>query len=295
MAERSAVRDGYTLAQAVREVFGPDLAWVSWVVVATAGLVGAACSPLVRGTAESPRLWAGPFTCAAIGVVVGALLTLLPRLVGLLALGSAIRSRPANADDISRPWWPLRLVAAALADTPPLRRTAQDFTEAVTGVVPHLRGLVGRRLWPACAAAFAAPALGLVGAWQAWGAFINSRQVEAGRQPTVGEVAALPMIVSIVAGLLLMLAVVGLDQWIRRLLQRWATTVRDTDATTGFVAAQLGDGMAIRVSDPADRAPLSGTGGVTVPPGRTAPPAEPVQPRISSDALEGLGNIFKNG
>lgn len=290
MASREADRDGYTLAHAVQDVFGPDLTWLSWLVVAGGGALGAACAPLVPDAAARP--WAGAFTCAALGVVAGGLLTLVPRLVGLVALGSGLRSRPAT-DDVSRPWWPLRLVAAALADTPPLRRTASDFEAAIAAVQGRARGLVGRRLWPACAAAFAAPALGLVAAWLAWGAYVNSGELRVGRMPTVGEKAVLPMAVSIIAALVLMLAVVGVDQWIRRLLDRWAGAVRDTDAAAGFVAAQLGDGMAIRVPD-TDGGPSSpGGGGVTVPP---APVSRPVQPpqRISADAIEGLGNVFKN-
>lgn len=295
MAQRSAARDGYSLGQAVREVFGPDFAWMSWVVVVAGGLLGAACAPLFRGPAEAPRLWVGPFVGASIGVVLGGLVTLIPRAAGLVALGAGLRMRPADLGDAARPWWPLRLVAAALADTPPLRRTAQDFTDAVNAVVPHSRGLVGRRLWPACAAAFAAPALGLVGAWQAWAACIDSRELGVGRVPTVGEKAALPMALSILASLVLMVAIVGIDQWIRRLLLRWATTVNDTDATSAFVAAQLGDGMAIRMADAADRLAGGSSGGVTVPPDRQPPVREPAPPPISADAIEGLGNIFKNG
>lgn len=295
MDHRSTSRDGYTLAHAVREVFGPDLAWVSWAVVAGCGLLGAACAGFFDGAPDAPRRWAGPFTCAAVGVVAGGLITLVPRLIGLVTLSAAIRTRPADAGDVDRPWWPLRLAAAALANTPPLRRTAQDFTEAVAAVIPHVRGLVGRRLWPACAAAFAAPALGLVGAWQAWGAFVGAGPLQPGRVPSVGEKAWQPMILSIFAALVLMLAVIGVDQWIRRLLQRWATTVRDTDAATGFVAARLGDGLLMPASSPSIPVLPGGPGDVTMPPERRPPPPAPTAPPISSDALEGLGSIFKNG
>ena len=287
MASCAADGDDYRLTHAVRDVFGSELTWVSWLAVIAGGLLGAACAPLVRGPADAPRQWAGLFTCVALGVVFGGLFTLLPRLVSLLALSASLRSRPADLSDVDRPWWPLRLVAAALADSPPLRRTAQDFGEAINAIVPQARGLIGRRMWPACAAAFAAPAFGLVGAWQAWAVFIDSGEFKSGRVPTVGEAAALPMVVAIIAGLVLMLAVVGLDQLLRRVLQRWETTVRPSDAEVGFVAARLGDGLA-PVSGQLPAAPT-----VVMPPPRSVP--APASQPLSADALEGLGKLFENG
>lgn len=291
MASPTTGREGYTLAAAVRDVFGPDRAWVSCLVVIAGGVAGAACASVLQGAAREAWAWAGPFTCAALGVTIGGLVTLLPRFASLVGLGRKLRERPADLGDDQRPWWPLRLVTAALADTPPLRRTTQDFSDAVATIVPQARGLVGRRLWPACAAAFAAPALGLVGAWQAWGDFIDSGEIEPGRVPTVGGVASMPMIVSILAALLLMLAIVGIDQLVRRLLQGWASAMRPADAESGFVTARLGDGL---VSLP----PTTGVAATPaeVVPSRVPPVAPPAErPQISADALEGLRDLFKNG
>jgi hypothetical protein len=295
-------RDGYSLSQAVRDVFGADRVWLSWIVVIVAGLLGGAAAPLVTDSSDASAALASRFTGAAAGVVVGGLLSLLPRTAGLVALGSQLQRRPADLGSVERPWWPLRLLAAALANTPPARRTNQDFTEAVGGIVTPIRGLLSRRSWPACAAAFAAPALGLAGAWQAWQAFIDGprfQEIVRGAQqdlpvPGVFAQASLPMIVSIVSSLLLMLAVVGIDQWSRKTVQAWATAVQPSDAESGFVSQLLGDGMLPAL--PGGVAAGASQGPVTVPPSREAvAPPPSVAPPISSEELGRLGDLFRDG
>lgn len=304
MAAGSPNRDGYSLAQAVHDVFGVDRAWLSWIMVVAAGLLGGVASPLLTTAADGAGTWAARFTCAAVGVVVGGVLTLLPRVVSLLMLGAALRTRPADLGGVERPWWPLRLLAAALANTPPARRTNQDFADAVDGIVTPVRGLLGRRSWPACAAAFTAPALGLLAAWQAWQAFIDGPRFQellrAARDreqvlpvPGIFEQASFPMVVSIVSALLLMLAVVGIDQWSRKTVQSWATTVQPSDADAAFVGGVLGDGISVGV--PSGPSPPVVKGPVTMPPGPDRSPPPPVVTPISSEELDKLGDLFKDG
>lgn len=305
MSSGFQVRDSYSLGQAVREVFGADRAWLSWIVIIVTGLLGGAVAPLLADSSDASGAWAGRFTGAAVGLAVGGLVTLLPRIASLLALGAQLRDRPADLGSVDRPWWPLRLLAVALANTPPARRTNQDFIEAVTGIVTPVRGVLGRRSWPACAAAFAAPALGLAGAWQAWQAFIDGprfQELVRGAQqaqqdlpvPGIFAQASFPMIVSIVSALLLMLVVVGIDQWSRSTVQSWATAVQPSDAEAGFVSALLGDGVS--PSLPAGPSSGSHQGTVTVPPilkpGASPPP---VDTSVTSEELGKLGDLFKDG
>lgn len=288
--------EGYGLAVAVRDVFGTGATWLSWVAITVAGVLGFFVSPFVSGSGEGSE-WLKPWACAAYGVCLGGLATLLPGTLTLVQLGGGLRRRPAAEAmaDVENPWWPLRLVAAALQNTPALRRTDQDFSNAVTECAPRVRALLGQRLWPACAAAFTAPALGLISAWFTWNEYVNLGRVEAGKASVAGAV-AWPMILSIAAALLLMLAIVAVDQWTRSLTQRWATGVNPLDVESGFVAANLPAALAPLVSAalPAEP-PLAGAhlgGRVAGHPG-SAP--EPALPAISAQDFEGLGKMFGDG
>jgi hypothetical protein len=288
--------EGYGLAAAVRDVFGGGATWVSWIVIAVAGILGYLVLPLVAGSGDvggSLKPWA----CAAYGISLGGLLTLLPRAVSLAGLGGSLGRRPgpeAEADT-DHPWWPLRLVAAALQNTPPLRRTDQDFTNAVAEFAPRARGLLGQRLWPACAAAFTAPALGLISAWDTWGEYVSKGLVEAGKRSVAGVV-AWPMIISIAAALLLMLMIVAVDQWTRSLLQRWSTSVNPLDAQSAFVAANLpaaispvaASALPAAAAYMTEREPPRGAA-------QARPAPEPALPSISAQDFEGLGKMFGDG
>lgn len=289
--------EGYGLAAAVRDVFGTGATWLSWVAITVAGVLGFFVSPLVAGSGEGSE-WLKPWACAAYGICLGGLATLLPKTFALMQLGGGLGRRPA-ADamaDVENPWWPLRLVAAALQNTPALRRTDQDFTNAVTEFAPRVRALLGQRLWPACAAAFAAPVLGLLSAWQTWGDYVSKGLVEAGKRSVAGVV-AWPMILSIAAALLLMLAIVAVDQWTRSLLQRWATGVSPLDVESAFVAANLPAALSPMVAAALPtEPPLAGVrdGGRTLA-GQARSAPEPALPAISAQDFEGLGKMFGDG
>jgi hypothetical protein len=107
---------------------------------------------------------------------------------------------------------------------------------------------------------------------------------------------AWPMIITIVLSLAVILLVVLADQLTRRLLHRWAESVRPLDADSAFVQERLA-GLADsqlaalgerRTSDrPVDSRPRP----VDPPP----PPPEKPQPQVSAEQLEGLGELFRNG
>jgi hypothetical protein len=286
--------EGYGLAAAVRDVFGGGATWASWIVIGVAGCLGYLVLPLLAGSGDvggSLKPWA----CAAYGISIGGLLTLLPRALSLVRLGGSLGRRPEADADAENPWWPLRLVAAALQNTPALRRTDQDFTNAVTDLAPRARGVLGQRLWPAGAAACTAPVLGRISAWDTWGEYVSKGLVEAGKRSVAGVV-AWPMILSIAAALLLMLVIVAVDQWTRSLLQRWSSSVNPLDAQSAFVAANLPASISpVTVSTlPAaaayatDREPPRGGG-------QPRPAPEPALPSISAQDFEGLGKMFGDG
>jgi hypothetical protein len=282
-------------------------------VIVGSGLLAAGVGLVVSG---KPRLsgnteWLRPMAAAGYGVAIGGFLTLLPQLVMVMRLRAGLATRP-DGEDPGRTWWPLVLVASALRDTPLLRRTADDFRTAVQGFVPVARGLLAQRLWPACAAAFVAPVLGLVSAWISWSKHlpdavrVASETVaqQSDTQPVqILEVTpvvdwglvAWPMIITISLSLALMIAVVIIDQLSGRLLQTWASRVRPLDAESSFVQEQLlrGQGGAtVAIAggrESADKSSLPPS-----PPPTTAlqPPPEP---RISAEELEGLGDLFREG
>lgn len=288
--------EGYGLAQSVRDVFGSGRAWASLLVIAAAGALGYLGSGLAGDgdVAEALKPWA----CCAYGVGLGGLVSLLPRAVALVRLGGAVGRRPGPeaADSPEHPWWPLRLLAAALQNTPPLRRTDQDFTNAVTEFAPRVRALLGQRLWPACAAAFTAPALGLLSAWRTWEGLVSKGLVEAGKPSAAGAVAA-PMILSIAAALILMLAIVAVDQWTRGLLQRWSSSVNPGDVDSPFVAANLPAAVSpvaiATAAIPAAAPAAERQGGRGV--GQPRPAAEPALPPVSAQDFDELSKMFGDG
>jgi hypothetical protein len=294
--------DGLTPGVAIANVAGPNRAWWSVAFIVACGLGAAGLAMLNPSEWEPLRPWA----CAGYGVAIGGLLSVLPRFGLLFALGSSLKRRPAT-EDPARPWWPLRLVASALRDTPALRRTADDFRTAVHGFMPQARALLGQRLWPACVAAFTAPVLGLVSAWVSWKVHLPEAvrlAEEQGRESDLTEVVpvvdwglvAWPMIITIALSLALMLAVVLADQLTRRLLHRWAESVRPLDAESQFVQEQLAalaDGQVVPLGErPASDRPIESQPMPIAPP---SPPPEKPQPQVSAEQLQGLGELFRNG
>jgi len=285
------------LAAAIGDVFGAGRTAVSWAVIVVAGVLGWWAGVRPSGPEPTAQEWLRPWACAGYGVAAGALMTLLPRVLKVVNLNATLSRRPtvesaSNADS----WWPLQLVTAALRHTPLLRMTAQDFTTAMASLVDEVRGLLSQRLWPACAAAFTAPVLGLVSAWWTWGhsiRVIDRQTIDATAVPF--GVVAWPMILTILAGLAVMLAVVVVDQMTRALLQRWSTSMRLEDAgapcvQTGLAAlAAAGPPAAAVVPAPSavEAAPLPPS-----PPPRTEPAAAP--PLTVGD-LRGLEDMFRNG
>jgi hypothetical protein len=302
MRDLDSPADGLSPEAAVAKVAGPNRAWLSAALIVACGLGAAGLATLRPFTWEALRPWA----CAGYGFAIGGLLSVLPCVVSLVTLGSALNRRPAT-EDPAWPWWPLRLLASALRDTPSLRRTADDFRTAVHGFVSQARGLLGQRLWPACVAAFTAPVLGLVSAWVSWKVHLPEAvrlAQEKGPQSDQAEVVpvvdwslvAWPMIITIALSLALMLAVVLADQLAGRLLQRWAETVRPLDAESQFVQerlAVLADGQLAALGErlTSDRAVEPRPRPVDPPP----PPPERPQPQVSAQQLEGLGELFRNG
>jgi hypothetical protein len=292
MARGSHTRyQGYTLHRAIDEVFGvvPLWPWSSISAIMCGGLIGAAVATALqaRGAAPPPALrWAA---CAGYGILIAALLTVLPRAFRLFVLRGSLAQRPPD-DGGDRPWWPLRLLAAALRGTPATRRTHQDFTAAVDRAGPEARSILAHRFWPAVLAAVMAPVLGLLSAWEA------GKQVEAIPGETAGDVlmrfvpqVCPPMVATISASLVLMACLAMLDQWTKGLLQRWVATIRLTDGETKTVQdlldhhvprkAPQGEGEPTQAKD-VHRAVDAGQPSDT--------------PPLSVDDLERLGAAFSN-
>jgi hypothetical protein len=254
-----------TLDRAVDDVFGRPPAWpwsvVAW--IAGGGVAGALAASLFApaGDAPYPALrWAA---CAGYGIVAAALLAVLPRAGRLVGLRSALANRPAA--DGGEPWWPLRLLAAALRGTPGRRRTQQEFDDAVSRAVPAARSLLIHRCWPAWLAAFIVPVLGLLSAWEA-GKQIEVVAGQSGSDILMQFVPRVspPMVATIAAALGLMVVLAILDQLTMGLLQRWSTTMTFSDGATPGVAQLLEEPLptrSIRVEAAAIPDPLrTGTG-----------------------------------
>jgi hypothetical protein len=287
---------------AVAAVWGPNRVWLAVAAIIAGGLVGAGLAMTRPVAWEGLRGWA----CAGYGVVIGGLLSLLPRFMSIVMLGSAL-NRHAVADNPARPWWPLVLVASALRDTPALRRTSEDFRTAVNAFIPQARGLLGQRLWPACAAAFTAPVLGLVSAWVSWRIHLPEAVRLAKESAQKAELAeavpavdwglvAWPMIITIALSLVLMLGIVLADQLTRRLLQRWASAVGPLDAESPFVEARLASMAESQLGTRTERViqerPLAEPRPGPIAP---LPAAEKPRPQVSAEELQELGKLFRDG
>jgi hypothetical protein len=280
MRATAAGRDGATsIRAATDEIFGrwPAWPWSVLILIAGGGIVGAASAPALRAAGVASSATLGTFACAGYGLVAAAFLSLLPRIGRLLLLQQGVARRPETIDEA---WWPLRLLPAALASTPTLRRTHEEFSSAVAAAAGQVRGILAHRLWPAWAVAFVAPVLGLMTAWQ------NGATVQVRFQPDAGPGAVLPalisqvsppMVATIAASLALMVVAVAIDQWTKGLLQRWLGIVEAADGGHPAVAAKLSLGPVAdaprpgRDSEPPSREP-------SLPPPSSAGENLPVHP-----------------
>lgn len=271
---------GITLAEAVDGVFGRWPAWpwsvLGLILLGAAG--GVAAAPALRRMGWVNPTAFGPAACAGYGLVAAALVTLLPRVWKLLVLRRSVLRRPAAADAA---WWPLDLLAAALRSTPALRRTPEEFATAVAAAGGQARTLLGHRLWPAWVTAFVAPVLGLITAWQVGAQVIRRRGDSAEVFPAFVAQVSPPMVGTIAAALVLMLAIVVIDQWTKGLLQRWSGVVEPGDAEHPAVVEKLGaeeyrstsgrDAVLPEPPPPARAAPVT-------PPPRESLPTHPLDP-----------------
>lgn len=249
-------------------IFGrwPAWPWSVLVLIAAGGIIGAAVASSARAAGSASAAALGTFACAGYGMVAAAFLSLLPRVGKLVMLQGAAMRRPATIDET---WWPLRLLPAALAATPTLRRTPEEFAGAVDLASREVRGILAHRLWPAWAVAFIAPVLGLMTAWQ------NGATVQMRLSPDEGPGVVLPalisqvsppMVTTIGASLALMVAVIAIDQWTKGLLQRWRGVLEVADGGHPSVIEKLS-------LDPVSEPPQSVGGSRPVQP--PAPTSEP--------------------
>lgn len=230
-----------SLRREVDAVFGCWPAW-PWSVLAfvlAGGVVGLVAAPALRRAGVIDPAALGGAACAGYGIVVAALVSVLPRVGRLVTLWGGIARRPTTID---RAWWPLDLLVAALATTPMLRRTPEEFTTAVMAASGQARSLLADRLWPAWTAAFAAPVLGLITAWQN-GSRVQVRLQQGEEVATVfpafiAQVSP-PMVATIAASLALMVTLVAIDQWTKALLRRWTGIVDVTDGEHPAVVERL--------------------------------------------------------
>ena len=233
-ARGSGDSEGYTLQRGVDDVFMrmPLWPWSAIGLIVLGGIGGARLSGWLRLVAplpESALHWAA---CAGYGIVAAAVLLTIPRFIHLVSLRGALGRRPAN-DGGDTPWWPLRLLAAALHLAPAGARTQQDFIVAVGRAGSYARSLLAYRLWPACVAAFIAPVLGLLSAWETGWQIVSKAGVNS---PDVlmqftAQVSP-PMVITISAGLALMVVLAVIDQMTKSILLRWGSTMCLADAET---------------------------------------------------------------
>lgn len=242
MREDVSGRTGATTFRgATDEIFGRWPAW-PWSVIALivgGSIVGAAAAGPLRAAGVASPAALGTFACAGYGLVAAAFLALLPRVGRLVMLQPGASRRPAA---VGEGWWPMRLLPAALATTPTLRRTPEEFTAAVASTAREVRNILADRLWPVWAAAFVAPVLGLLTAWQNGETVQLRLQSDAGSDtvlPALISEVSPPMVTTIAASLALMLAVVVVDQWTKSLLRRWSGVVEPADGDHAAVAGKL--------------------------------------------------------
>ena len=234
--------DATSLRGVVDEVFGRWPAW-PWSVlglISAGGVIGLVAGSALGGTGDEGRAALGKAACAGYGLVVAAMLSLLPRVGKLAMLWRGVARRPAAIDES---WWPLKLLAPALVATPSLRRTPQEFKSAVAAAGGQIRSILADRLWPAWVVAFVAPVLGLITAWQN-GARVQLRLQQGEEVATVfpafiAQVSP-PMVATIAASLALMVAIVVIDQWTKGVLRRWSGIVETSDGEHQCVIDRLG-------------------------------------------------------
>ena len=226
----------------VDEVFGRWPAW-PWSVlglIVVGGVVGLIAGSALGGTGDEGRAALGKAACAGYGLVVAAMLSLLPRVGKLAMLWRGVTRRPAVIDES---WWPLKLLGPALVATPSLRRTPQEFKSAAAAAGGQIRSILADRLWPAWVVAFVAPVLGLITAWQN-GARVQLRLQQGEEVATVfpafiAQVSP-PLVATIAASLALMVGIVVIDQWTKALLRRWSGIVETSDGEHPCVIDRLG-------------------------------------------------------
>lgn len=273
-------RSGATsIGRAVDGVFGrwPAWPWSVLAVIVAGGVAGWCTAPALRSAGVASPAALGAFAGAGYGILVAAFLSLLPRVGKLLALHGGAARRPGSIDE---GWWPLRLLPAALAATPTLRRTPAEFTSAVDAAGDRARAILAHRLWPVWAVAFVAPVLGLITAWQN-GAMVQTRfrqddDSAATVIPAIISQVSPPMVATIAASLALMVAVVAIDQWTKGLLQRWRGIVDATDGEHPAVVARLGLAEAVG---------RSGTVQSTTPEPAPPPLPKPQEERLTTHPL----------
>jgi hypothetical protein len=242
-AARSGRDDATSIGKAVDGVFGrwPAWPWSVLALVVAGGIAGWFAAPALRAADVARPAALGTFACAGYGMLLAAFLSLLPRVGKLMALHGGATRRPGTVDEA---WWPLRLLPAALAVTPTLRRTPAEFTAAVDAAADRARAMLAHRLWPVWVAAFVAPVLGLITAWQN-GAMVQTRfrhddDSAATVIPAIISQVSPPMVATIAASLALMVVVVAIDQWTKGLLQRWRGVVDVADGEHPAVVDRLG-------------------------------------------------------
>lgn len=230
-----------SIRDAIDSLFRHRPAW-PWSVlgfVAAGGFAGAAAAPAIRATHAVDPAALGTAACAGYGIVTAALMSLLPRVGRLLSLRREVIRRPPVLDEA---WWPLEFLTVALRSQPKLQRTEEHFNASVGAAMSEARTILSDRLWPAWVTAFIAPVLGLMTAWRN-GAQVQSR-LQDGDAPAavfpafVAQVSP-PMVATIAASLVLIVAVVALDQWTKGLLLRWRGIVEESDANHPVVRARL--------------------------------------------------------
>ncbi len=217
----------YGLGRALADVFGywPAWPWSACAVIVGCGLIGMATAPLFApadGTPHPAVRWAA---VTGYGLAVGGLLTLVPRMLKLQQCSRDLKQRPADNAD----WWPYQLLATALVDVPALRATPEDFAAAVDRTRVRARGLLATRFWPATAVAFVVPVFGLISAWESGSMVRVTKADRAAIYAAFLPQVAPPMVATISIALVLLLVIVGIDQWTKSLLAGWANQVRFAD------------------------------------------------------------------
>lgn len=235
---------GPTIRGAVDGVFGrwPAWPWSMVALIVAGGIAGAAAAPALRSARVASVAALGTLACAGYGVVLAGIVAVLPRVVMVLRLAGGAARRPATIDDS---WWPLRLLPAALVSTP--RWTDDEFRTAVAAAAERMRGILADRLWPVWAAAFVAPVLGLMTAWQNGGRVQLAMGPDADAAtvfPALVTQVSPPMVGTIAAALVLMVIVVAVDQWTKVLVGEWREVVMPADGRHPHVVGQVSSGDA---------------------------------------------------